>query len=499
MICIRCLSLFLFLFILFLSNGRGQAILDERVWTNEDGKRIRAELLKFGKEADKGLVRLRVKGGSVYTLAPETLSREDQAVILKARFEHLFRTRFNEGMAAHFFYSKKVPRDSEGKKTVAYIGNDFEGSWMRIKVYLPSEIASKGVSLMFIAKGTEPLSLPYGEEDINRGRSYSTIDLSLTKHANEVAKLFNEPGSVKIVIKSSDGIYTQVKLSSSEAAGLKEVAQAFRSLASLTTDHVWWSVFQGLDPTEIAKLQDEKKMEAPLVENQPEPSGPVLPLQEWTLEKSGKSFLAEVIGFDRHRVIFKPDGGPLRSEPLESLSPQDRSVLAERRLELELYQSWHPYDDEYTWYWPKNWTDPGERIRKQALLFAINRETGAPRLFLQQRFDTDSAVSISSSKLKSPKVSLDLDIHGGTAMQLRSQENTVIWLPLSEDYASLLLIASAALESLEYDLAPASGSHQVGEFTGEEFEASVEAIEIYRAWHSLITPSKPDVLNPFDE
>ncbi|NNE91325.1 MAG: hypothetical protein HKN23_06730, partial [Verrucomicrobiales bacterium] len=265
----------------FSESSSAQAISEMRDWTNQDGKKIQAELLTFGDESNDGLVRLRLKTGSVFKVNPETLTRADQALILKARFENRFRSKFSERMNAHFFYSKKVPADEQRKKTVAYIGNDFEGAWLRIKAFVNSDVAVRGIAFLAVGQGTEPIRIEYDEDSIEFDRGSATLDLSLTKHADAFATLLENPEKMKLVIENETGIYSEIKLSDSEIEALGEVIRAYGDLKSLTTDHIWWTTFQGIDPVEFTELLRAK-------ENPPEPEtagmankqeGPVLPAQ----------------------------------------------------------------------------------------------------------------------------------------------------------------------------------------------------------------------------
>lgn len=459
----------------------GQAILPERVWTNTNGKKIRAELLGFNPRTDQGTVRLRMKGGNIFKLKPESLSREDQAVILKARFNENFRARYNENTGAHFFYSKQVPQKDDDK-IVAYIGNDHESAWVRLKVNAHRDLVEDGKKVLLMAGNEIPIRIPYSDEDIEHGRFHSTIDLSLTKYGTALTKLFARPDKIQVLIEAGSDSFTEIKLTRPEKLGLKEIADTYLTLSKLTTDHVWWTTFQGLDPEEFKKLAEQKAMEeAP---QKVEDTGPVLPLQEWN--DGQRTFMAEVSGFDRHFAIFKLEDGKKQSIPVVDISREGREQLVAARQNRSIYQTWHPYDDEFTWYWPKTSTDPAERIEKRIILYAKNRETGEPGLFLQQRYDTDSAIDIASCKLKAPKVYLDVDFpDGGRVLKLRGRTSTKVWYHISGEIAELLLVAAPGIESFEYEITPAEGEAQRGKFNDEEFRMSIEALEIYRIEKSL--------------
>ncbi|NNE90673.1 MAG: hypothetical protein HKN23_03415 [Verrucomicrobiales bacterium] len=195
---------------------------------------------------------------------------------------------------------------------------------------------------------------------------------------------------------------------------------------------------------------------------------------------------------------FKTPDGETRSHDLDDLSPAGREILAARRLELSLNQTWHPHDETFAWYWPKNWTDPNNRVARRTFLFAINRETGESKLFLQQRYDSPDAPPIANCRIRGKTVQLDLMFNvNKDALKLRSPGNTKLWLPVSDDFARVLLTASPALEGLNFEIKSPLAEPQSGDFTAEEFAASLEAIEIYRAWKSLVHKNSP--LDPFAE
>lgn len=465
-----------------------QALLPERIWTNADGKKIRAELLDFDSKSADGSVRLRMKGGNIFKVQPGSLSREDQAVILKARFENSFRSRYSESMAAHFFYSNQVDRKADDK-VVAYIGNDHESSWLRLKIGAHREILEGGETVIIMAGDASPLRLKYDPDDIDEGRSNYILDTSLTKSADALPPIFANYQKARVLIESKSGTYTEIKLSSPEKLGLKEVSDAYKTLSNLTTDHVWWTTFQGINADEFKKLSDQKAMEETAEQAAPEQmedSGPILGAQEWTDERSGESFYAEVAGFERHLVNFKLEGEQFRSLPVADLNEAGRDLLAQARIVQSLYNSWHPYDDDYLWLWPKEWTDPADRIEKQVFLVAVNNETAEPALFLQSRYDTDSAVDIATCKLISPKVYLDIDIpESAPSLKLRGRTSSKVWHLLNGEIADLLLVAAPGIESFEFEITPVDGEPQTAEFTAEEFDASLEALEIYRTLKSL--------------
>lgn len=464
----------------------------ERVWTNLNGKKIRAELLMAGYHSGDDTIQLRIKGGNIFKVDPATLIREDQALILKTIFEKSFRSRYNKDMGAHFFYSKQAGKE-DNEKTVAYIGNDHRSAWMRMKVRAHPGLVNDGTRIMIIGEG-HPVRINYTPEDVEAGRGNSSIDLSLTKYGENVSSLFSNPGRLKILIETESGRYTEVRLSKPEKQGLKEVADAFLTLSKLTTDHVWWTTFQGLDPEVFKKtLEDEAMAEAAAKKNNGSPvdSGPLLPSQEWNEERNQTVFTGELTGFTRHLAKFLCEGDSERLVPVGNFDKAGRELLVSTRQARALYESWHPYDDEYIWHWPKRWNESAERIEKQAILFAVNRETGDPGLFLQQRTASSSEESIVGCKLKSPGVHLDIDLHAGQSLKLRKPTGYIVWYRLAPEVVELFLVASPGMEDLEYEISLASGSVEKGKFSADEFRASIEALEIYRIRKSLIGETSP--------
>lgn len=487
------LTLVVAMILLAAGNCFSQAISPLREWTNNDGKKIRAELLAFGNETQKGLVHLRLKGGAVYKVKPETLTREDQAIILKAKFDKLFRSSFSNRMEAHFFYSKKIPADEQDENTIAYIGNDIEDGWIRLQTYLPSRQAEDGVALMAVRTGADSIRVEFDEDDIEFDRRYALLDVSLTNHADEFAELLADPSDLKFIIESSNGSFSEIELTHPEKLALQEVSQTFQALNPLTTDHVWWTTFTEMERAEFDELRkkDEEPPE-PVVPAMPKEKEPILPSQPWTMEGNGNTFTAAVMGFDREKVLFRLDSEKSQSIPLEELSPSNREVLAARRLELSLYQTWHPHDEKFAWNWPLSWTEPDDRISKQAILFVIDRETGEPGLFLQLQFNQPDAPSIASCRLQGKSVAIDLAFPvKHSTLKLRSSSRTTLWLPISEDAAEILVVASPALEGFTSEIDSPTAGVQKGEFSDKEFEASLEAIEIYRAWKSLVSIETP--------
>ena len=480
-----------------------QAMMKEREWTNADGKKVRAELLDFVDDS----VRFRMANGSVFKVDPRSLIREDQAVLLKARIDHFFRNQFSEKSDAHFFYSKRIPKDGRDGNTVAYIGNDPGEAWLRLKVNADPDIADRGAKVLLIGEAAGPIEIPYDEDDIGGGRQQAIIDLSLSKHRDTVSRIFENPSLARIVIESDQGIYTEVPLSREEKIAIQEVVSTYESLLPLTTDHVWWTTFQGVDIEtfrELTRVEPEPDENTPTVMPIPNTDQkPVLPIQTWEIESSGDSFTAAVSGFDRHRVLFLLEDGSTRATSVEELTRVGRESLASARMKHAFYKSWHPIDEDHSWYFPHHWPDPDERTAQALILFAINRETGRPELFLQQCFKNKEAVGINSCTLKAGEVFADIElpVDRGT-LKLREKNGTKVWIHLNREICELLLVASPALEKLSSRITPETGSPQSDEFSEHAYEASMEAIEVFRAWHSLldIKPRDPvDVANPTPE
>ncbi len=459
-------------------SASAQSLTSVREWTNTDGKKLKAELLVFGKEADEGIVRLRMSDGVVHKIEEASLSREDRALILKERFKSQFRSNFNARMDAHFFYSKLIPEQDEEESTIAYIGNDEKGGWLRVKVSLKSGAAKDGVALMIVGKGAPPIRIEYGSEDLEFYAGNVQLDLSLTKHSADLATLLESPDAIKFVIEKGDKTYSEVVLSDTELKSLTRVSSAFRKLAELSTDHVWWATFRDLDIDEInarLKAEEEAKMMA-AQKPEPEKQQPLTEKLTWQTEATGETFDAVLLGFERQRATFDS-----RAVPVLELTAANREVLAALRMEHSLKANWHPVDDGFGWYWPK------DDSCRNVLIFAVERETGKPRLFLQQKFDIAPTGRPTSARIRGKVVDLDLPFPvSNGAMKLRAETETTVWLPLREEYCEVLMIASPALEGLRFEHQTADGEMKKGDLTEAEFDASVESIEVFRLWHSLV-------------
>lgn len=496
----RSTVLSLLIAILFGSagNGHGQAILEMREWTNADGKKIRAELLTFGNELRQGKIRLRLAGGKVFTLAPDALSREDQAIILKTKFEKLFRGRFSERMNAHFFYSKRISAAEQDDGTVAYIGNDIEGGWMRMRLNLDADRADECSAILLVRQGADSVRIGVSEDDVDYGRGSATVDVSLTDESDRVANLFTQPNQVRILLEDKRGKFSELKLSAAEGLALQEVSTAFRDLQHLTDDHVWWTTFQEISEKEFASLMAERN--PPPEPPKPEPSKviePIVPMRDWTIAETEGAFRAEVMSFDRNRIVFRGEDRKVTLHGLTDLTPENRSVLAEARLRHALGRNWHPYDDRFAWHWPIDKTDSDARLAYEGLLFVIERETGKPGLFFQVTSgapdETDPKSRPSEWMLTGLKIPMDLEFRPSPGTRkLRTLDRTTWWFPVSDEYAEVLVVASPALEGLRIGTELAGEAAEPVLLGDAEFKASIEALEIFRAWMSLLNEGEEE-------
>lgn len=468
----------------FLSTtGFGQVLIKERVWTSSTGKKLRAELLAFDRNSD--LIKLRVKEGNIYKIKPESLSREDQAQILKARLDSQFRSHFSEKQNAHFFYSEHIPKAKENDSIVAYIGNDRDGGWLRLKGSFDPELLEDGEALIFDGISSGLVKIEYGVDDIETRRSRSTLDISVTRHARTLNDIFSDPKGMKVIFKMSTKDYLEVGVSRAEREGLKETVQAFSTLRNLATDHVWWSTFRGMSPEDTVELQKEMDLAKNPPKPPEKPARTLIKSREWTHESKNTTFTAAVTGFNRHRVNLRREDGTTESIPIEELSRENRDAIALCRMDTMLFRKWHPYDDQHVWHWPVTWPEGDERFDHPLIVFAIDHESGRPRLFLQQRYENQSGLSITSCRLSSSRVYLDLDLPAGNALKMRSPDSTLVWIPFNREESELLMVAAPAMDGLVYEIFPESGDPVQGQFTEEEFSASIEAIETYRIWNSL--------------
>ncbi|MEO0416561.1 MAG: hypothetical protein AAF226_16580, partial [Verrucomicrobiota bacterium] len=317
--------LFAALLVSMCPSGFSQVILNTRQWTNQSGQKMSAEMLAFGSEWDRGLVKLRRKGGQVFQVDLTTLSETDQAVILKQKVSRGFRTRSSD--EAEFFYSKRVDGRKGKPITESYIGSDPESSWVRIKNRIPVSAGSNGKALIYTGAG-DPVRIPYEFEDVEMSGGCVTVDLSLTKHTADLANLLQQPNRLRILIEKTDGSYGNHQLSANEIAAITDVVSAFRVMRRVSPDFVWWSVYKDLSDEQIAELRkpdvpEEVEMPQPVVTQGPEA---IYPMNQWTEHQTQTAFFAEVMGFDGHRVKFRMDLGGERAMPITDLVTKNKQT-----------------------------------------------------------------------------------------------------------------------------------------------------------------------------
>ncbi|MDA7597917.1 hypothetical protein N8813_03215, partial [bacterium] len=95
------------------------------------------------------------------------------------------------------------------------------------------------------------------------------------------------------------------------------------------------------------------------------------------------------------------------------------------------------------------------------------------------------------ARIRGKVLELDLPFElNGDTMKVRDASNTRVYFALPEDFCDVLLVATPALEGFQFSHKLNDGTETTGEFTEAEFKASIEAIEIFRLWHSLVKTEK---------
>ncbi|MDC0258861.1 hypothetical protein OAK43_01375 [Verrucomicrobiales bacterium] len=478
---------------MFVKNAQAQALLPSREWTNTDGKKLRAELLVFGKESEQGLVRLRMKNGTVHKVEESSLSRIDRALILKEQLKAQYRSDFNTRMDAYFYYAKKIPAKEEEDRTIAYVGNDLKGAWIRLKANLKGGIGKDGLALMIMGVGAPPIRIEYTAEDIEFFRGGAQLDLSLTKHNEALGTFLKDSEKMKFLIEDADKNYREIPLNDNEISALSQVSATFEKFRDLTSDTTWWATFKGIDPALLVKQEAEKET-PPIPQPIPEIPKPLSEIVTWEIKATGEKFDAALKTFDRKKAIFQndpTDAATARELLAADLIFENREVLTALRIKNSLTEIRHPIDDRLNCYWPAIADKAHDRTGQNLILFAVDRETEKPRLFLQQRYETPPSNRPVSARIRGKVLELDLPFElNGDTMKVRDASNTRVYFALPEDFCDVLLVATPALEGFQFSHKLNDGTETTGEFTEAEFKASIEAIEIFRLWHSLVKTEK---------
>lgn len=459
----------IFLFPSFLA---AQAISPYRTWTHSSGKTIQAELLKFSDEYDrKGVVRLRMKGGTTHSITPLHLSAVDRTTILKSFLQHRFNTEYDRSSNSYSTRSKRIKGKYASYKSTGYIGFNADKSWLKLRVAIPRS-TPKEKAYLLINHANDLLRIDL--EDSNLTSRYLEVDAS--EHIAMLNKLWLKPEQTKVYIEDSNGKYTSVPISSTEKDSFKETTKAYTLLTS--TDHLlWWATYKGLDP---ASLKKEKPKEEDVAIDLP----PLTEPKNWTLA-NGETLHAALKAFSAHKIVFEipnGDSDPIRKHYLiDELDRDTREQIAKLRMNHSLQTKWHPYDDNFAWYWPK------ENKSINLLLFTIETKTGVPHLYFQTRYGNTTGEKLKSCRISSPNISLDMQLilNPQDTLHLRSGTSTKHWHKLSDQEANLLLIAAAGIEKIEFEVVPETGEPIQKFLSDDEFKSSIEAIEVYRAWHSL--------------
>ena len=218
-------------------------------------------------------------------------------------------------------------------------------------------------------------------------------------------------------------------------------------------------------------------------------------MRDWT-DALGKTQQAEVLGFERDKIIMRDLEGKLSAMNTLNFEADDLELLTNKRLESSLHRAWHPIDDRNIYYWPINWkTD--RRFRQQVVLLAFDSDTQKPRLILQHRLTGTPELTPLSAELSGPEATNGLKIALKDSVKQRSSTGVTVWMPLDNKSANTLFELSSKLQTIDYLLESTEDEKQSGKMSDEEFNASIEAIEIYRMIDRLNTKLvKPDLATP---
>ena len=221
---------------------------------------------------------------------------------------------------------------------------------------------------------------------------------------------------------------------------------------------------------------------------------PLSEIMTWEIQATGEKFDAALMKFERRKAIFQKDptdAATARELLTSALIFENREVLTALRIKNSLTEIWHPIDDHLNWYWPAIDDKVHDRTGQNLILVAVDRETEKPRLFLQQRYETPPSNRPVSARIRGKVIELDLPFElDGDTMKVRDASNTRVWFALPEDFCDILVVATPAMEGLKFTHKLNDGTETSGEFTEAEFKASIEAIEIFRLWHSLVKTEK---------
>ncbi len=489
---LRPLILLLFLSLLWPDTALSQ-LLPSRTWTNRDGKKMRAELLRFGKDREAHLIYLRIRGGNIYKIQPETLARKDQALILKSRFDKDFHHHHNEEEDHHSFR----PYLTGGRPSIsATIYSEVDNNRLALRLTLDGERLSEGAAIVLTGSDSGYIRTPYDADAVSYRKDKESLTVYLDEEADSFYRIIAGGGRPSLLVESTSKSLHPINIPPNDLTALQKVARAYRSLDQLSTDHTWWSVFQNMSAEEVTALVKQRAgltvAESKPAMKEPAEASSIAPARDWQVLATGETINAEVAAFFGDQVELRLAGGDKRKIQIAALSPTCRNQLASIRMDHSIAQAWHPHDDVYTWYWPIDVTDPGARLAHTGLLFTIQRETGQPTLFLQTHYENAEGTGIENTKLKSSDVSLDMDFPADApTYRLRTPDRTIEWYALPDDYVELLMVATPVLHNLELSLVAADGESSTEPMDAEAFQTSMEVVEIYRIWHSLLTMEEP--------
>lgn len=492
--------LLIFIVALTAASAFGQALTEERAWTSADGKTITAELLVFDSGDARDGVRLRQSNGAVHKLPLARFSRNDQALILWKRVESQLRVEMSRDDEQGFFYPKKFGgKDTWKGRTWAYVGSNAEKTWLRFSSYGKADTFSRGQAIIF--QGAEnQIRVEYSEDDLEldrRRNSYEGVDLSITDHATALFRMMDGKSDFNLFLEISPTNIVPFQLTADEKTELMNVVSIHAAATLLSDDQTWWANVLGMDPEVYRAAAAD-----PLKNWRDFAGDPIIPIRPWT-DTLGDTIEAEVIGFERANVIMRDINNDLTTIRTSNFEAPDLETLALKRLENSLITSWHPIDDSIEYYWPRGWNDDN-RFGREAVLFGIDKTTRQPVLVLQNEFERVSPdLDPVSVKLMSENLPNGLTFALDQVSKIRHKDGVRFWARLNREEIDALLYRTKESTAIQYELEPKEIDPEAppettppepDAFSDGEFNAAMEAIEIFRMFDQWLAISEMKVI-----
>lgn len=477
----RLLSVFVFL----AAAGpilHAQALLPAQDWTSNDGKKLRAELLRFDGEN----AMLRMANGNVFSIPDSRFDRESQAILLNARLYSGFRETYSAVLNANFFYSNQLAEDDWVGRCYGYIGADSEKVWLRLAIYLTGEQLSRSNALVIEGEGA-PARIEYDIDDIEYGESkrrrYEHVDISLTK-VPEAVTLFESPDDLMFFFENSEGAKIPHPLSEEERLGLNELAVHFRKAKNLAEDKALWTAFRVRKPGETDDPNSAPAAVDPLEKFRDPDQPPLLATRPWT-NPLDQTVEAEVAGFNGQNVVLRKTDGAILEVPLGGFLPADQQLLVAKRLE-DFEVDFHPVDRKLRWIIPRG-SDPWSR---RTLMVAVDPQTKKPRLFLQQFSRRFGGQRLKSVMIRGDHMDDELRIAMDDQLDQFGGDSTWSWVELTGETLETALTLTEARE-IYFRLYDQEDKTDTGSFRGGEVRSSKEAIALYH-WLNLVEVQLPE-------